>query len=469
MLIQSLCSDEGVIVCGFAEFTDPEADPPVTVSCPPVYYRNKEITVSAEYNASASNSGSCEGAVQNITLTQSFSSRDFIERTKDGVSEECEDTTLEWEGSGSYISYSSPIGMSDGKGEGGCEYGDYAYELYIETTSERVGVSEWASCTSSESQGGGRYLDFAWPCDHSCPGIEAASFGCDDDTSFPQAGYPIGFGAAEEIIQVDKTMTIISRSASGSWVEEPYGEGGPTYNWTQDGLGKTITTLSNQIELYYALKELVCPTLPYCADPPTEGVGLCRPCCTGDEPPVEQYLLSDDPPCIVPGTSIYAWDTSPCDTSRLKRGQAVHLSPYFRDLVVGATYRLTINYQTCPFPLDDEEQPILPTCSVIPGCGEDVAPADLIAYDEMEFIATAWAMVFGDRIEECDLRLLICQLEDEATAWNAVHSGDEGFVAREVHIGGGGTGGSVTVPTFHDTLTWFHSCDLTLLSLPPEP
>ncbi len=206
-----------------------------------------------------------------------------------------------------------------------------------------------------------------------------------------------------------------------------------------------VTTLSEEIPLSEVLLSGICNEDAFC-DPETDPG--CEPCCTGEGAPGRLWE-STPYGCITPGSSGTAWDATDCDTSATMSGQSSTLSLWFKDLVPGTTYKVTITYKRCEFAKDEADNYLTPTCSAGVPCVEGVENTTLT--DEVTFEATDWAELLSDRCGQCDIEYQRCVLQDEADAWNTANPEE---TPRTVACGSPG----FDVPAIANHYTWFDSC-----------
>lgn len=161
--------------------------------------------------------------------------------------------------------------------------------------------------------------------------------------------------------------------------------------------------------------------------------------------------------CILPGGSFAAWAANSDCENPSNFHQESSLSLVLKDLVVGHRYRATLHFKRCEFAKDGEGNYMVPTCtSGVPCKTVDGATVWEDVPDQfIEFEATDWGEVLSNRLGETDIEFAICQLKDEAHAWNLRKP--EGADDRTV----GSTAGGFDVPEINHHYTWFDYCELT--------
>lgn len=236
-----------------------------------------------------------------------------------------------------------------------------------------------------------------------------------------------------------------------------------TYN--NPGIDDLVNTSSTSI----TLSEEVSPQLSdNCNEVPCNaalGEPDCQPCCTdrGGEfiagavtPP---YLSQD---CLYPWDTNVAFDYSLCETNQY-RGRFVGNYLWFRDLTPGQAYRATIYFKLCPMATtDDNGDPLDFNCKMdffSNLCQNE--PEEMEDRSEfIEFTATDWAEILGDD-KDCRVRLIRCQLEDEANIYNEQKAPED-----PAHSVGLQTG-QIVSPRKNNYLTFIVGCSLEAIATPP--
>lgn len=226
-------------------------------------------------------------------------------------------------------------------------------------------------------------------------------------------GYPeYSWGFHEDSRDIQKTSIVQNFHAHAAWT-------------TWEGPGGTITTtLSDEIPLHDTLFDHICDE----ENCDTDTDAGCLPCCTGDTN--GRRFKTTPTGCVAAGSGSTAYENSPCNTSGTRSGCHVSLSLWFRDLVPGQRYVATITYLRCE--IDNSEN-----CTEIT--------------DTLDFTATDWAEVISENCSRCDILLKMCQLNDEATAWNSANPSE---TPRTVICSAGG----FDVPIASGYYTSFSDC-----------
>lgn len=421
---QSLCGSADNRCSWFPEFSDSEAEPPVGVSCPPKFYKTRTDSFTYDFSCSYSDSYSYEDYSYSITVSVTGSV--FVQRVRSWT----------WNAELQICEFSDTVTAT-----GTVTRTVSTTETFFGSTTTFDGTQTLEPDGAYFHSGLGAYVI---PMSQtSASGSQCFDGDCAPDT---EGLYTNGQCTVDQVVIFLGDFSVLSPT-QGEYRDTTVAPAGIV----MDPPPVITAVLSDEVDLYSALAENVCPTEPCLStDDPPEG---CELCCTdrGGAVSGERYL--DEPEgCIVPGTSTTAWDSSPCDTSGDRSGQAVDLAIWFKDLFPGTTYRATITYKRCSFAEDEEGNPIPPSCSGPNSC-EGSPETWTTVTDEIIFTAENWAEILAINCGLCAILRKQCELEDEANAWNTANPEEE---PRTVAC----TGGGLRVPTAAGTYTWFDSCAL---------
>lgn len=399
----SLCGDATYNGCGYAEFTNPSATPPVTASCPPKFYRKKTVHTVYQYHYNYNFTG---GNPKNTAGVTEYLNTIEVSEYPSDPTDPC-------------VAVHTSSGTASA----------------VHTSSE-----DWGDGTDSvDSECSGTLLNGVW---------ESTTTSTWAATWFdpPPPLTTTGASPCCEVMSFANSAVVYSNTVKTQ-------TGSYEYHYSITDITANViitTTLSDEITLHDTLLTHACSE-ETCADHTEAG---CEPCCT-DESSYRKFNVTGG--CIVPGTSAVAWDASSC-TTLARSGQTSRLSVWFTDLEPDKTYRATLHFKRSEFDKDEGGHYLTPTCSSGVSAG---TPFD-IASQTIEF-STAddyhWAEVISDNCDRCDIMHKLCELNDEAAAWN---DANPEATPRTV----GCSAGSIDVPATPNHYTWLESCTFEEITAP---
>jgi hypothetical protein len=402
IIARSLCSDTGVVPCGYLEFTCPDSDPPINRSCPRKYYKRYTQThvlsgISDQGRKDCANFYSITDTKE-ATLTEIW---EYVINEETGI---CS------------LGLISAIGISRRTIE----------SVYADPVNNS---SFWCDAIYNQEAGYWEYTN------------SDGNSGIGNCFEFPNPNTLILCSNTEKVFEDIINYHLLVP------------DGDCLYFENNDQTNTLTFALSDEVTLGDTLSSIVCSEEICTSNDEPPAVNGCRYCCT-DRGEGQSGLTYDYPftpeGCIIAKSRSIAWETTLCQNNAPRTGQSSFLSIWFTELIIGQTYKATITYKRCSFVEDEEGVPILPTCSVYGSCEEAPEFYETIT-DEVTFVAENWAEVLGN-CSNCAVLYKICELEDAANTWNIAHPDDP---PRSVSC----TSGGFNIPIAHGKYTWFYSCE----------
>jgi len=235
-------------------------------------------------------------------------------------------------------------------------------------------------------------------------------------------------------------------------------------------VSKTTTeTLSDEIPYSEMMRDQVCeedqcfeteedPDCRYCSTP------FCGTNVENTNRDGLKWAVPDSPiGCIKPSATNMTWLIDGCSGGDLSV-RTTDLTLVAKDLTPGQWYRLDVTYLHCFFSSYPPDYPVVglrgtfidPTCFSIGSCAEGSYASTT---DTIEFQADHWAEVLSNFCDHCEIMYLVCQLKDEAKAWNDANPLE---TPRTVDCSAGG----FQMPVLSNNYTWVESCSVTEIDPP---
>ena len=348
----SLCRESALTWdgCGYAEFTDPSATPPIEKSCPPKFYR--KMTLEASFSE---------------IIKQSVWGCDYADPTE-------VDTVY---------SQTRKEVLTKAIGDEGCK-----------ETSDAICEAHWSDPDNSEC------CSWIWDWD----GEKFVQI-CDFRSQTMKENSSSDCGDVHMVIPSLYSYHYPSLDWHNWKATSPTTAEGSVYLALQYPFAvgvnvKGTLTLSDEITLHDTLLKAICAEIS--CDPATDSG--CRSCCD-ESGPFKKYHNTGT--CIVPGSSPMTWDNSSC-SANTRSGQSSRLSLWFSGLTVGQCYQVTLTFGRCEFAKDGEGHYLVPTCESGVPCTD--APNETFTQTLPIFQAEAWGEMLTDDCGRCDIAAILCWL-----------------------------------------------------------
>lgn len=430
---RSLCKFGITDICGFAEFTDPLADPPVEASCPPKYYKTK--TIKGEYQHKF----------------EFWYGGKWVNPDDPSQTEEADFVHLS-SGKKELI-----LNLTYKDIEGEDEFGNKTCDRDVLTAASGSYHTEGYSLGPTIDDYGNivdpTIVEHPWPEEDFTVEYDA------ETKSYTWSPYDIS-SAIEYLLLKNGDAKVVSTTEisldlpfNGASVGPPVPSYPPYYlgSWELDEYFCNYSAVLSEEIPYDELIQMgstICDEVQ-CFE--AEEDPDCQYCCTdrGSGNRDGKKWLDTPEDCVRPEVNWMAWDATDCEGNGGISGRGTDLGIIAKDMTPGSQYKFTVFYKNCEFPKDPETgNTIYPSCTWVPPCGGE----EITITDEVTFDATHWAEIHSKFCDHCAIMLMLCQLEDEADIWNHANPSPDRYATCK--------SGGFKIPARNLEMTWYDHCTL---------